>query len=496
LISVYSDRLRSEVRAVALGWFRDEAGRDRSVFAGMSVGNTMSCVLWQGISGIRHYVKKFQTPTRTDGIIEIPRDASRLCRMVAAEFGDVSDEQAATGQLQLDEQFIKLQMLKVPRSATLVRQLQRPLRPLVRRRTTLHITDWVTARASREDRKGLVLYRRSVLKSAIPYVSKTDRKTAEELFPDSIDDLLTYEVLDECLERQSFDWSPVERKLIIDYGRMIFAEIRPALVEATAQFLNMLDFYKPSKVHLPADAFEPWILLYQLCRQRGIETRMYIDGYMPLALWPALRDQDGLGWLVDRVAAYGTAQRTHVERTGFPPHRIDLVEAPFLKYLTTDQKDLFDVIVLTWIPYTVNPEADYSSPIRTLESALRVVKGLGFQRIAVKVKSDAEIGYVRLLLTHLDIEASILTGRFYQHVGSASLFVGGISTALAEVVAVNSRYVVFEPWGNGYTDALIDQSCVFSRESIARTEDDLRHLLESGASSWLGGKAQLAEPDV
>jgi len=70
------------------------------------------------------------------------------------------------------------------------------------------------------------------------------------------------------------------------------------------------------------------------------------------------------------------------------------------------------------------------------------------------------------------------------------MFVGGLSTALAEVTAAGGRYLVYEPFENGYPDDLIAQSVVVSGESIARTEHDLHRLIESGATSWIGDPSE------
>lgn len=484
---MYSEKDRLDVRAVALNWYRDSSSKDLTICDGISIGTTISCAVWQGISAILQYSSKYREPSDLSEIRRLPSDSSRLRIRVASRYGPVALDLDPTGELVVDEQFLQPYMLRVPVIASIVRQIQVPLGSLLRRRRNLYITDWITAKWSRSDPNGLVLYRKSILKSAIPAVSEDELSRAGSFFPPKIDDLFTYERLESTTNRLNIQWTSDELALIVEYVRDLYVEIRESLVRSAAQFMNMLDFYRPTRVFLPADAFEPWLILYQLCRGSGIETVMCVDGYMCLPLWPALKDETGGEWLVDRALAYGTAQAEHIRRTGFPSDRIELVEPPFLKYLTVNsaRPDL-DLVILTWVPYTVNPGADYSSPFRTLVEALRAAQSCGYKRVGVKIKADEEKGYVLRAATDAGVEIEILQGRFYKHVHRSKLFVGGISTALAEAVASGARYVVFEPYENGYTDEMIDSSSVLTRDSVIRDGVGLVTALRGNETSWQG----------
>lgn len=485
---IYDDAGRREVSTIALDWYRGVDGNDQSIINGMSTGSTIACILWQGMSAIRQYVSLYSSQQSELTPIHLQGDASRLREFVASRFANVVLDLPETGELHLDEQFIKPSMTTVPRTASAVRIFQKPFSPLLRRRTNLYITDWSTALSSRRDPRGLVLYRKSILKSAIPACTKKDKAHAETMFPLTLVDLFTADRLKTCLDRHGYQWTSQEQELILQYGEAIYREVRPSLVRASAQFLNMLTFYRPKRVFLPGDAFESWIIMYQLCRNRGIETNMYMDGYMTCPLFPVIRDESGHGWLVDRVASYGAAQSSHIESVGFPVDRIDIVQPPFLEHLLKNKKTKFefDIIVMTWIPYTVNPQADYSSPISTLELALNAIRKAGLVKIAVKVKADAESTYVSRVARNMGLNVTILKGRFYKHVWKAPLIVGGISTALAETAAVAAKYFVFEPYENGYTDEMIEQSQIMSRETISRNEDELYNALLAGSGSWIG----------
>jgi hypothetical protein len=107
-------------------------------------------------------------------------------------------------------------------------------------------------------------------------------------------------------------------------------------------------------------------------------------------------------------------------------------------------------------------------------------------KLAIKIRWPGELPYVKQVLRDVGINAVILEGYFWQHVAKSPLFIGGISTALAEVTAYGAQYVVYEPLGNGYSDLDIAKSTVISRETVARDSSELEEFILRGASSWIG----------
>ena len=107
-------------------------------------------------------------------------------------------------------------------------------------------------------------------------------------------------------------------------------------------------------------------------------------------------------------------------------------------------------------------------------------------KIAIKVKDLLiELEYVNEIVHQLGLSQriEILSGKFYEHVNSTRLIVGGISSAIAEAMIHEVPYVIFEPQENGYSDLCLEQSSVLDIKRIARTSEDLFRLVKDGRSS-------------
>ena len=487
-----ADTLAHQVRETACGWFRDPSGIDHSANHGVSIGSTLNYMIWHASASILRYSLQIESrgsPQMATGALLTGVRPTNLERESAAEYG-VALRTAGVSSLvpRLDEQVISDRAIFVPFLAQLVRKTQLLYASQIRKRRQLWITDWTTYQVSRENSDAIVLYSRHPIRSAIPNVTTRDVSKAENLFTSGIDDLMNYDSLSSFLSGRNYAWPDGAIRLLSRYIQVRYLEIRRLLVLSAAQINNMLNFYQPSRVYLPADAYEVWNLWYQLCNHREIETVMYLDGYSVTPKFPILRTNDNQRLLVNKVKSYGSGQFEMYRRFGIPTQMIETTYPPFLKYSPKRKNgsEQFDAIVLTWTPQALNPLADTLSPATTLKLALKTLIGCGYKKIAVKIRWGGESHYVSRIVNEVDERIPILTGALRIHLQSSNLFVGGISTALAEVVGHHLRYVVFEPIENGYSDFEIAQAVVISRNSIARTSSELGDLLQRRESSWLG----------
>lgn len=483
-----ADHLTEQVKFLSLHWYRDHSGYDVTSCADLSTGATLSYLLRAATCSIIGYHHRFAHGFKKGYAIELPADATPLAERVARAIGNVARSSPPVGVPILDEQVPRMMDFFVPKSAKLVRLAQILVAPAIRRRTNLYLTDWTTSVTSRRDPNGLVLYRRSLIRSAIPRSSHKSRVLAAKSYPISISEWVSPLAFASCLSRIGARWEDTVLKALSAYMTETYEQVRPTLIEATAQMTEMLDFYRPERVCLPTDSSDNWIIMYQLCKLRGIQTVLYTDGYNTLPRWPVLKTFDNLDWLADRVAAFGTGHREMVKSLGFPANRIDLIDPPFLslKRNSTLNSRSLDVVVLTWTINPLNPLADPSSPKRTLKSVLQVLKRRGTTRIGVKVRNSAEVAYVRALETELKMNFQVLEGRFARFLSTSSVFIGGISGAFAEATGHGATYLLFEPEENGYTDHMISQSPVIERGLVARNECELDNLLNNPRSSWAG----------
>jgi len=484
-----ADVLSHQVREFAVGWYRDTQGIDQTEFGGISVGSTLSSLIWQATGSILRCSLRFDESLRLGATPTLWRDATPLERRVAHNYGVVSSLQANWSLVpQLDELVISQQMLNVPFSAKVVQKIQAAFHSHLAFPKHLWIADWLTHHVSRADPLGTVLYRKSFHRSAIPHTNSAARSQAESYFPKDLDLLFNNQRLIEFLAREEFEWPNFAVTALCGYVQDTYRSVRELLVEASAQILSMLEFYSPSTVFLPGDTIETWNLWYQFCQLLHIKTVMYMDGYAVIPFLPLLKDSRNSSWLVKEIAAYGSAQADMYQKNDYPRSQIEVVRPPFimhqqkLRYRPAE----FDAIVLTWTHLNINPYSDSHSPATTLASVLHTLRKCGKKKIAVKVRYPGELPYVREILKNVGSDAVVLEGYLWQHLERSNLFIGGISTALAEVSAKKKRYVVFEPEENGYTDLQIGRATVISRKTIARDTCELEVLIRSGESSWIG----------
>ena len=76
----------SDVRYLAYNYYRDSNGEDQSVVDGVSIGETLACVLWQGLVSIVHYYEEFKHTGPITSAISLPADSSKLRTRVASLF--------------------------------------------------------------------------------------------------------------------------------------------------------------------------------------------------------------------------------------------------------------------------------------------------------------------------------------------------------------------------------------------------------------------------
>jgi hypothetical protein len=484
-----ADELSQQVRELALGWFRNTSGIDQTEKNGISIGSTLSMLIWQVAASMLRYSIRFEESHRHGKIPTIWQDASPLEQRIALAFGTTQQLQVSRSLVpQLDKQMISPAMLKVPLAARAAWRVQSIFHSRIDLPEHLWLADWTTHHVSRGDPRGTVLYRRSLHRSAIPHTDAAAWLEAGSYFPKNIDGLFSRQLVWAFVTERNYGWPDYVVTALCHYVQEVYKDIRGLLIEASAQTLSMLEFYSPLKVFLPDDKIETWNLWYQFCQHRGVETVMYNDGYTVIPWFPILKNSNNTSWLVSRIAAYGSAQAEMYQNHGYPSTKIDVVAPPFLMHQRhlNPRHNEFDAVVLTWTSQNLKPASDGHSPATTLATVLRTLNKCGKKKLAIKVRCSVEIPYVKHVIRNLGIEAVILEGYLWQHLAKSPLFIGGVSSALAEVAASGAQYVVYEPLDNGYSDFDIAKSTVISRKTVARDSGELEEFILRGTSSWIG----------
>ena len=107
-------------------------------------------------------------------------------------------------------------------------------------------------------------------------------------------------------------------------------------------------------------------------------------------------------------------------------------------------------------------------------------------RIGIKVKNEIhEMEYVKTIIDYLCIadRTDVLTGSLKDHLMTSNLFIGGFSSAIAECALLEKRYLVYEPFSNGYGEMHSERPCIAETFRIARDVTELGRLIQEGANS-------------
>lgn len=256
-----------------------------------------------------------------------------------------------------------------------------------------------------------------------------------------------------------------------------------------AQMSVLFKNYNIESIQVPAELFEPYVMAIQLARAKGIKATLSIDGHDPIGFSvPTLRTPDNQAYLLEKFVTPSDVLYNSALRMGFLDYQIIRTNSKFHLFhqVSKEKKSRFDAMVMTWIPNHQNPNARIDSPSSTLESSLNVLSNHFEGKIAIKVKDPLiELEYVNEIVHQLGLSqrTEILSGKFFEHVNSTRLIVGGISSAIAEAMIHEIPYIIFEPQENGYSDSCLEQSSVLDVKRIARTPEDLLCFVKDGRSS-------------
>ena len=468
-----------QIMHLAFNWHRDDKGRDIYSENGVSIGQILSCSAVIAFSTLYREYYALKSQVRRDASLVIPADATRLQKKVAQKLSSnvilsAPRDIKSSAVLLSDERFLR-QILGKNRFGTILGWIQNLLFGFFfLRNRQLFIADWTFTNLALRQKRSILLNAKSVFRGAYLPSGRKYTAEAEKIFrPNWLEQLSSHNLVS-MLKARGIEWDSPLLELCVDYLKENYLTNRAILVANYACLRALLEKYKPSALILPGEIYEPFMVAIQIAKQLGITSKFMPDGYSCLSMAPYTRNENDSDFLFDNYFAFGKANAEHFLMRGVQSQKIEIITPPLMDWHQKQSVTrTYDAMIMTWMPYHINPNCDTLSPAATLRSVFRVLKALRISKIAVKVKSKAEIEYVKLILTEEEIEAEILTGLFYLHVQKAKMVIGGISTGVIETYIHEIPYILFEPLENGFSDEIINQSAVLDRSRIARDETDL-----------------------
>jgi hypothetical protein len=476
----------SEIIEFGYNWFRNSDGVDQTRYGEYSIGETVASQMLHGFFSINRYFGIYHDYVSSGKKVPYFTDATRLENLVAQRF-DLEFIDEKRSYMQDDETTYKDVHIPVVPLARLFRVIQYPFRPIIQGREVF-ITDWTTSIFARKKSKTLVLFRKSLLKGATTIYPRSKTKTRNSAFPESLSYFNCQELVEEFLNSRGYLWHPDLASLFLAYMEIKFQEIRDHLNIFKDIWEDFLDFYKPKSISLPIDAIPLWVILLQACDTRRIASTCYLDGYPTISFWPVARNHDNSNWIAKRIAAYDISHRSQLLLRGVRSEQIEMIDYPagaYFKESLREKDKSFDVIVMSYWPCVFSSLSDFTSPPKTLSNVLNCLAKFDDLKIAIKVRTLEEVGYVQEIINQTGGDVEILTGSFYEHIGSTRVVITGISSAVFECYLTNTDCIVFEPVENGYSDRLIATSKIIKRQQFCRTESELIKIISLTLSEQL-----------
>ena len=469
----------SEIRHFAYNWYRSFDGKDQSKFGDYYIGEVIASQVLHGLYSLNRYYETFSECLLNGRTVPYFNDASRLENLVAGAMG-VKASAIKRLYVQEDETAYVAGQMPIAPMSRIFRKLQRPIRRYLTGKD-LFITDWTTQYFARNQRNTLVLFRKSLNRGAVTLFNASEVRKMESFFPEALEFVGLRKHVDNYLNSSNYSWQPQLIEIFLNYMEIKYQEIRSQLMLYASLWEELLDFYEPRKVSLPIDAIPMWILLLRACEIRNIETTCFLDGYPTIPNWPVSRNHDNSNWSANNFAAFDDSHRLQLIERGVKAEHIVMTGYPAQCYFEKNNRDKtkkYDVIIMTYWPNVFSSLSDYSSPPQTLRTILESLSQLKNIEIGIKVRTLDEVDYVKTIANELDIRVSVLTGKFYSHIGSTKLVVTGISSAVYECQITGTDVLVFEPIDNGYSDELVATSKIVRQELFCRTKSDLTQKLQ------------------
>lgn len=481
----------SAIEYLTFNWHRDENGVDLLRKSEISIAEAFSCGVWINIAGlcreyfaISYWLKKYER-------IYISCNESEEFKKIALSFGSrilIYDPLHKNRPDLPSLNSRPLQKRPIAWYYRVLRAAQTPFLSLFFDKT-LAIQDWTLQKHSRKQVGWLSINSRRFWKAA--YLRNPSRKRlqlAEEYVPKNYDAYLSPRSLLLTLERFGVEWDLALMQLISQAMRQRYIALRDYFVWTIALYEDILNSYRPVELVVTTEMFEPYSIASQLAKKKGIKTSCLVDGY-PVISYSRRIGHKRIGPdFFDRIYAVGPQHAVNLKKSSPVSQEIVTIFPPILigQSKSTKISKKYDVIIMTLIPTDITNQGRSGSRIKNLIDMLGVAKEAGFKKLAIKIKHSSEVDLIITTLKNFNLMGSdvdILSGNLSQYIESADCIIGGISSAIGEAAFHGVPYFIYEPISNGYTLEQLNSSVIFKRQDVARSRQELLHMLSNSKGS-------------
>lgn len=490
--------LDDAINFLSFNWYRNNQGREISVDDGKIVAEAFASGVWINVASVcREYfaLKKLCSKYR---FIYISCNNSEHFLEIAKIFKNqvkIYEPGHNKGGLLSDVTDRVLDVPSISFSVKLLSFLQRPFVRLIKNKT-ISLGDWSSIYFAHSQKHWLIVNSKLPWKSA--YLRKPSKESliqAQKYVPLNFNSLFDSENLIQVLKRVNIQWDAALLKRLSTVMKERYDKYQNYFLQTVALYEDMLQNYSPTEVVISSEFFEPYEIARQLAQIRGIKSSWLVDGYPVVHISKKVYLNTRRPVAFDRVYAIGCQHLLRLLRNYSVELEIVTIHPPILDFhsKSSGKNKTFDVLIMTWIPNDLGINGRNGARPNTLFEALRVVKSVGFKRIAIKIKHYSEKEWLIPLLRNLNIESevNILEGSFFQHVTHTHRVIGGVSSAIGETAYHGIPYYIYEPIANGYSDKQLKSANIIIEGGVARTPDELHALLKRPEGSVINNRELL-----
>ncbi|MCW7482134.1 hypothetical protein [Leptospira kanakyensis] len=480
----YLEEIGDGVNYITFNWHRDVEGNDLSKVQNFSIAEVLSVGLWPSISSVCREYFAVKRLLESYDFVHISINEPKDFREITQKFGDKikifdPNHRNSYPLISFNERhnFPSLINWKFK----VIRRLQTFLIPFLQKRTVA-LADWTYKKIAPE-RNWLLINSRKIWQGA--YLSEKKDIDLNSAYVCNLEDLTNWSNvnnLSSVLMRKSIHWDNNLLELLSLKIEDRYRKYKEYFREVVGAYQEFIDKYNPVELILPADLYEPHNIAGQLAKTKGIKVSLLADGFPVVEIKKIIGSKATYYEMVDRIYATGCHHSVRLKKDFGDTKDIVTIKPHIANFhsIAIQNIEEFDCIVMTYIPLDYNPLGRNGyRPVIVLD-LVYLLNSLGIFRIAIKIKSNEEKEWLKLILekNNLFDSVEIIEGRFHDHVKRTRFVIGGISSAIGESAFQSIPYYVYEPIENGYGSELIYTSNIIKENSIARTLDELRELLK------------------
>lgn len=479
-------------------WYRDESGIDLTIIDGVSYGQALTgCLKIAVASVVRDHLVLINIKNDATQIVlpvTCPQIFAEVARTVFHEFETCESDIEISDGAWLEERILRDYLtFKIKYVAKTVVRCMRPVQkvlfPTARNVDRLVFGDWTNLGVNHENINTMwTNHYRDLRHCAFicePSAQELKRVKSSARYKNVFEKINIEEVLD----RHPTAISATLRSAIVNVFWRVLEVNRPWIAYYQRQICELFDTYKPARIELPAELFEPYTVALMIANQRSIPATLMLDGHDISGMnVPVLRNEFDSELRFSRFVVFSQDQESTAKKLGINQSMLIRRESLFWRRYKNPENCYreYGFLIMTAIPNHYNPAANIESSKENLRLALGVALQHTDKRIGIKVKDlRIEGTFVQEVVTELEAEncVDILAGTFSEHVYKAEFVIGGISTAAAESMMASTPYLIFEPMENGYSDEFLLTSTTLSSASIARDKSSLIQMVQARTNS-------------